>query len=147
VWTILSIGNKDPVWVESIIKHYDALLKPVYKIKYIDCYTKKSLSNIQENDLIQKNIPKKSYIIGLDILGLSYTSEKFAHKINNLMQTNYNICFIIGGSEGLNSSTKELCNELLSLSSLTMAHKLAKVILIEQLYRASCILTKHPYHK
>ena len=92
-------------------------------------------------------MPKRSYIIGLDILGLSHNSEEFANKLNNLSHIRHNICFIIGGSEGLDEVTKNLCDELWSLSNLTMAHKLAKIILIEQLYRASCILTNHPYHK
>jgi 23S rRNA (pseudouridine1915-N3)-methyltransferase len=146
VWTILSFGNKDPEWVSTIASHYEKLLKPAYKIKHINC-VQKSLSNTQENNLLQKSIPKNNYIIGLDIYGKQQTSDDFATNLRKIQLIQRQICFIIGGSDGLNTASKNMCHELWSLSKLTMPHKLAKVILIEQLYRASCILTNHPYHK
>jgi 23S rRNA (pseudouridine1915-N3)-methyltransferase len=63
------------------------------------------------------------------------------------MQNFSNIAFIIGGADGLDKKIIEKSNWVWSLSSLTLPHNLVKVILVEQIYRASTILNNHPYHR
>ena len=147
MWSILSIGHKDPQWVQQALEHYNKLLKPSFKIKYINCNANTSNKNQEENQTLLKKIPKNHYIIGLDSQGEQLCSKSFAKNINNILLNNSKICFIIGGAYGLNTEVKNKCNTLWSLSELTFAHKIVKIILAEQLYRSYCILNQHPYHK
>ena len=147
MWSILSIGHKDSAWVEEALLHYNKLLKPPFKINYINCQTCQGNKSEQENQLLLKNLPKNNYLIGLDSQGILLSSKAFANKINHTNLHNSKVCFIIGGAFGLNHKLKSACNELWSLSTLTFPHKIVKIILAEQLYRADCILTNHPYHK
>jgi 23S rRNA (pseudouridine1915-N3)-methyltransferase len=89
-------------------------------------------------------IPKlNGFNIALDITGVKLDSFQF-----NSLITNYTtINFFIGGAFGFNRNFLSKCNKIISLSDLTMAHKIANIVLIEQIFRAICIANNHPYHK
>ena len=80
-------------------------------------------------------------LIVLDERGKAFTSGQFAE----LLKTE--AVFVIGGAGGLDDAVKQRADLLLRLSSLTLPHALAQVLLLEQLYRAATILTGHPYHR
>jgi 23S rRNA (pseudouridine1915-N3)-methyltransferase len=102
----------------------------------------------KEGMAILKHIKPEDYLIALDPKGEHMTSETFAKTIQNLQNTSSkNIFFVIGGAFGLSESVKAKSNMLLSLSKMTMPHRIAKLILIEQIYRAYTIIKAHPYHK
>jgi 23S rRNA (pseudouridine1915-N3)-methyltransferase len=102
----------------------------------------------QESQLILKSIPKGYFIITLDETGKNLTSEEFAKYINSLQISGYsNIAFTIGGASGHSPELLAKSNYVIALGKMTMSHKLAKVVLIEQLYRAQTIISGHPYHK
>jgi 23S rRNA (pseudouridine1915-N3)-methyltransferase len=86
-------------------------------------------------------IPKGARLIALDERGRDFTTAQFAQL---LAQPN---AFVIGGADGLSASLKGRADLLLKLSSLTLPHTLAQVILLEQLYRAATLLGGHPYHR
>ena len=138
MWTILSAGQKNPAWLEESISTYQKRIIKPYKLEFILCPTHK--------DLIKK-IPKNNYIIGLDPKGKSLNTEDFSKSIEKIHFISNNIVFIIGGAMGLDKNIKSHCQQLWSLSNLTFPHKLAMLILTEQLYRVSSILNNHPYHK
>lgn len=83
------------------------------------------------------------YNIALSPHGELLDSFKFA----NLLQNKIEINFFIGGAYGLEEAFLQKCNHQISLSPLTFSHKIAKLILSEQIYRAFCLLNNHPYHK
>lgn len=83
------------------------------------------------------------YCIGLDEAGEELTSLEFA----NLLKNKNKISFFIGGAYGFSENFKTKMNKLVSLSRLTMPHKVAKLILFEQIYRGLSINNNHPYHK
>jgi 23S rRNA (pseudouridine1915-N3)-methyltransferase len=99
-----------------------------------------------EKEEILKHI-NKEYIITLEIEGCSISSTELSKKIDNIFITNPNICFIIGGSEGLHDDIKKLSNYKLSFSKLTFPHQLFRVMLLEQIYRSFKILNNETYHK
>ena len=99
---------------------------------------------ICEGELLLKSIPQSNFIIALDELGKQFTSIEFSKSLEKISQP---ICFIIGGAYGLSSEVKAKANTLLSLSNMTMPHIMARVMLIEQIYRAYTISENHPYHK
>ena len=96
---------------------------------------------------IKKRIPKDNYIIALDEKGVNYSSLDLSEKIKSLQDCGTDITFILGGSEGLSKELKSSSNFLLSVSKMTFSHSIAKIILVEQLYRAYTIIKNHPYHR
>ena len=85
----------------------------------------------------------KGYNIALDVEGLHVKSEEFSTFFDN----DVNINFFIGGAFGFESAFLQQTQKIISLSRLTYAHKIAKVVLFEQIYRGLCIKNNHPYHK
>ncbi|CAN0602806.1 unnamed protein product, partial [Ectocarpus sp. 12 AP-2014] len=85
--------------------------------------------------------------IALDLSGKQHSSEDFSLIFSQQMMAGNDIDFIIGGAFGLDQSILNLANTKLCLSKMTMPHQMAKLILLEQIYRAQTILDGHPYHK
>jgi 23S rRNA (pseudouridine1915-N3)-methyltransferase len=75
------------------------------------------------------------------------SSEEFSQRIGKWRDRAVSPCFCIGGAYGLSAQVSRQCSESLSLSAFTFPHELALLLLLEQLYRAFCILHHHPYHK
>ena len=101
-----------------------------------------------EGKRVLSAIKDKEYLIALDLNKKELTSEKFAAYISNKLETNGSkISFVIGGSYGLSDELKSRVNDSVSLSSLTFPHQLARLILLEQLFRAFKILNNETYHK
>jgi len=89
-------------------------------------------------------VPKlNGYNIALDVLGKKIDSFEFS----KMMQNNITINFFIGGAFGFEKSFLQRCNKVISLSDLTFAHKIANIVLLEQIFRGLCISNNHPYHK
>lgn len=86
-------------------------------------------------------LPKNSRIVALDEHGKDMTTTQFATLLKR------ETTFVIGGPDGLEESVKKDAALLLRLSSLTLPHALAQVVLVEQIYRAATLLTGHPYHR
>lgn len=102
----------------------------------------------EEADKILAVLKPNSFIITMEIEGKNLSSEDFAQKINDISKEGVNeICFIIGGANGIAQSLRAKSNFKLSFSKMTFPHQLARVMLIEQIYRAMKILAKEPYHK
>ncbi|MCC2625430.1 MAG: rRNA ((1915)-N(3))-methyltransferase RlmH [Burkholderiales bacterium] len=152
--TIINIANKMPSWVASSCDEY---LKRInhgkYSCKIIEIKadkqpSKPTLENmLQEAKKIRANIPKDSFVIALDEKGQAMNSLKFAKYLEDISLHNSNIAFIIGGADGIHADLKKDASLQLQLSNLTFPHALARVIILEQLYRAISILENHPYHR
>lgn len=97
---------------------------------------------------LRKHIPEDAVVIALDERGKALSSKEFAGKIEAYQSAGKaHLCFIIGGSEGLDDATRKRADLLLSFGAMTWPHMLARILLLEQLYRAQSILDGHPYHK
>jgi 23S rRNA (pseudouridine1915-N3)-methyltransferase len=94
-----------------------------------------------------EGLERKSHKIALNIIGQTYTSNEFTKLINSNLQSGKDLQFIIGGAFGLDDSVFKQVNSHLSLSKMTLPHQMAKIILLEQIYRCQTILENHPYHK
>lgn len=100
---------------------------------------------IKEGLKIEKNL--KGYIVALDIMGEMIDSPKLSKIIENASLSYDTITFVIGGSYGLADNIKALANFRLSFSKMTFPHQLFRVMLLEQIYRASTISNNILYHK
>jgi 23S rRNA (pseudouridine1915-N3)-methyltransferase len=97
---------------------------------------------------IAKHLPKFGRIVALDETGKQYTSSDFARWFESEQNGGTrSITFIIGGPEGLSRAVAERAHVVLSLGKMTWTHEMCRVLLLEQVYRALCIMRKIPYHK
>jgi 23S rRNA (pseudouridine1915-N3)-methyltransferase len=83
----------------------------------------------------------------LDERGESLTTRALAARMAQWRQRGRDVAFIIGGADGVAAALKEEADLLWSLSALTLPHQLARIVLAEQLYRATTLLAGHPYHR
>ncbi|NLN50049.1 MAG: 23S rRNA (pseudouridine(1915)-N(3))-methyltransferase RlmH [Acholeplasmataceae bacterium] len=145
--TIIAVGKVKSNNYLNDIKNY---LKQInYPISIIEVNDEPKITGIKKEALnILKKIPPQSYLISLDSQGKSFDSLEFSKHLEKLIETQKRgIVFIIGGSFGLDQLILEKSDESLSLSKLTFPHRMARLILVEQIYRAFKIMAKHPYHK
>ena len=148
---IICIGSIKEKYLKEAIEEYSKRLSKYTKLEIIELKDY-SINEIDkclklEEEEILKYIKEKDYVITLEIEGEELSSIDFSNKIDNILQTNSNIDFIIGGSYGLSDNIKRLSNYKLSFSKMTFPHQLFRVILLEQIYRAFKILNNETYHK
>lgn len=100
----------------------------------------------REAELLRKAMADKAFLVCLDGRGKTIDSRAFAKKMDEWRETGP-IAFMIGGADGLDDALIKQASFVLSLGAMTWPHMLARTMLIEQIYRAQCILTNHPYHR
>ena len=141
---IVCVGKIKEKYLQEAINDYLKRLSKYHKVDVIELED----SNVNEEKIrILKHIDSKDYVITLDIEGKELSSVELAGKLDKTFITNSNICFIIGGSYGLDKEVKLRSNFSLSFSKLTFPHQLFRVILLEQIYRSFKILNNETYHK
>ena len=136
---IIAIGKIRKQWIQEGIEMY---LKRLPGLKVIEI---KDSTQIKEENAIKEFLKKNETLVTLNENGKSFTSQEFSKKIINCQ--NQNITFAIGGASGFSPSLNDSASWQLSLSPLTFPHEIARLLLIEQLYRAKTISQGGPYHK
>ena len=132
--------------IQRYMKRYNRKL-PKSNLNTLDIYEIISEEKDYNRKILQKQKEEKKYII-LDEKGVNITSVELANYLNTLSNSGIkDISILIGGAHGLPSKIKENAIKSISFSNLVLPHKLIRVILVEQLYRAKCIISNHPYHK
>jgi 23S rRNA (pseudouridine1915-N3)-methyltransferase len=101
----------------------------------------------KEGEVLKRHISDKEYLIVLDERGKAFKSFELAKKLEKLMQNQAFITFVIGGPEGLSEELKKDAKEIWNISSLTLNHEIALLVLVEALYRSFTIIKGVPYHK
>lgn len=101
-----------------------------------------------EADALLRAIPDSAYVVALDAGGKQLSSEGFARWMEARMgEGDSHVAFVVGGSAGLDDAVLGRAKEKLSLGSMTLPHQLARVVLLEQVYRAFRIIRGEPYHR
>lgn len=150
---IISIGNKLNQWQSQGIEFYTKQLPKNLAIEFIDLKSQQnpnySIEEIiqKESSLILSKISKNDYVVSWDSSGESVTSKNFSNFILKSQSSMSSILFIIGGSFGLSLEVKQRSNKILSASQFTFPHRLFRLLLVEQIYRAYTIINNMPYHK
>lgn len=129
------------------IKHYLQIeLVAIAPLKSIKSLSVAEIQN-KEQALFEKHLDKSNMTILLDENGRQYDSTSFSKLLESRMASGIKeLNFIIGGAYGFSDNMKEKYKQLISLSKLTFAHHLARVIFLEQIYRALTIMNNEPYH-
>ena len=148
---IICVGSIKEKYFKDAIEEYRKRLSKYTKLEIIELkdysiYEIDKCIKLEEEEIL-KSIKEKDYIITLEIEGNELSSIELANKIDNTLQNNSNIDFIIGGSFGLSDNIKNIANYKLSFSKMTFPHQLFRVILLEQIYRGFKILNNETYHK
>ena len=101
----------------------------------------------EEGEALLAKLDPRERVVLLDERGLEPTSLELARRLEKWLAGGKDLAFVIGGSDGHGEAVRARADEILSLSRLTLAHRLARVVLAEQLYRAFTIVRGEPYHK
>lgn len=147
---IVCIGKIKEEFYKEAINEYKKRISKYTNIEIVELpdYSfdiKKTM--LMEYNSIIKVLNKNDYNILLDISGNELDSISFAKKMNDTLNNNSNITFIIGGSNGVLDELRDFVNYRLSFSKMTFPHQLFRVILLEQIYRAYKINNNEEYHK
>ena len=150
---IISIGNKLNKRESEAIDFYLKQLPKNIKVDFVNLKSQQnpnySIKEVvkKESQLINSKISDKDFVIAWDSSGEQISSKAFSKLIFKHRKINNNISFIIGGSFGLSSNIFNRSNQILSASLFTFPHKLFRLIIVEQIYRAHTIINNMPYHK
>jgi 23S rRNA (pseudouridine1915-N3)-methyltransferase len=131
--TVLSVGRLRPPFADDV-QHYQKLLAG---------HTRVELVELRDEEKVEGRIPERAFLVLLAADGKSFDSIGFSRWMEERRQSGRDLCFVIGGHRGLEL---ERCDLRLSLGPLTLPHQLARVVLLEQIYRAHKILAREPYH-
>jgi 23S rRNA (pseudouridine1915-N3)-methyltransferase len=132
-WTVLAVGRARPPYADDLA-HYERLLARQARVEVVE---------LREDEQIARRIPERAWVCLLDAGGRTYDSEAFAGWVEGRRQAGRDVCLVIGGPFG---TGLERADERLSLGPMTLPHLLARVVLLEQLFRAHKILAGEPYH-
>ncbi|MEA2372268.1 MAG: rRNA (pseudouridine1915-N3)-methyltransferase [Solirubrobacteraceae bacterium] len=130
---MVSVGRLRAPYADDVA-HYAKLLSR---------HTRLELVELRDSDRVAGRLPAGAFVSLLAADGETYDSRGFAQFIETRRSSARDVCFVIGGSHGLELGG---CDHRLSLGPMTMAHQLARVVLLEQLYRAHKIIAGEPYH-
>ena len=132
-YVVLAVGRMRPPFSDDV-QHYRKMLAGYCRVEQIE---------VREDQDIQRRIPDRSYVVLLDREGRELDSVAFAKWLDERRLAARDVCFVIGGPYG---TSLDAVDERLSFGAITLPHQLARVVLLEQLYRGHKILAREPYH-
>jgi 23S rRNA (pseudouridine1915-N3)-methyltransferase len=150
---IVAVGQRVPDWAQTAWDDYAKRFPPELKVELKAVKTEprgsKTLDTLYaaERTRIESAIPRGARIVALDERGTSLTTVALAAKLKAWQLGADDVALVIGGPDGLDPSFRQAAHERIRLSDLTLPHAMARVLLIEQLYRAWSINASHPYHR
>ena len=150
---IVAVGLRVPDWVQTAWDDYAKRFPPELKVELKAVKTEprgsKTLPNLYaaERQRIEAAIPRGTRIVVLDERGTSLTTQALASRLTSWQLGGADVALVIGGPDGLEPEFRQAAHERIRLSDLTLPHAMARVLLIEQLYRAWSINANHPYHR
>lgn len=152
---IVCVGKlKERYWA-SAASEYVKRLSRFHEVEIIEVpeerlpknYSSADIAKVQVKECLALDRHVKGFFVVLDERGKKFNSLAFAKKLNTISQKTFTITFIIGGSYGLSESFKQKAHLQLSFSDFTFPHQLMRVVLLEQIYRATTINNNIPYAK
>ena len=130
---VLAVGRLRPPFADDV-QHYQRLLAGHARVELVE---------VKEAERVERRIPERAFVSLLDRGGDEMDSEAFARWLEDRRQNGRDLCFVVGGPKGLELPQSD---HRLSFGPITLPHQLARVVLLEQLYRAHKILAGEPYH-
>ncbi len=151
---LLAVGTRMPQWVEQGYREYAQRMPPLCQLELVEIAAKKRGKNADtarilrdEAQSLQSAIPKGALTIALDRKGKHIDTQQLASKMQSWIDESQDVAILIGGPEGIDPYYLNTVGTKWSLSAMTFAHPVVRVMLAEQLYRAWSINANLPYHR
>ena len=132
-YTVLAVGRVRPPYSDDV-QHYQRLIARHARLSVVE---------VRHDQDVERRVPERAFVSLLDAGGETYDSESFARWLEDRRQAGRDVCFVVGATFG---TSLERYDHKLSLGPMTLPHQLARVVLLEQLFRAHKILANEPYH-
>ncbi|MFE8645261.1 23S rRNA (pseudouridine(1915)-N(3))-methyltransferase RlmH [Sphingomonas sp. NCPPB 2930] len=150
---IVAVGQRVPAWAQTAYDDYAKRFPPEIKVELKAVKTEprgsKSLETLYaaERARIEAAIPRGTRTVVLDERGTALTTVALAARLQQWQLGGDDVALVIGGPDGLDPDFRRAAHESIRLSDMTLPHAFARVLLIEQLYRAWSVNAAHPYHR
>lgn len=151
---LLCAGRRMPRWVDDGVAEFMKRFPRQFPVELdtVDPAPRKaglSATQLQQADSerLAAKLRGGERIVALDEGGQQYDSRRLAGRIQDWQHDGRDVVLVIGGPDGHSDAFRDAADELLSLSSMTLPHGLARLVLVEQVYRAWTVLSGHPYHR
>jgi len=154
--TIVAVGQRQPAWAQAAVDDYLARFPADFKVELREVKAEPRSGKgrepvarllAAEAERIRTAVPSGGRLVALDERGADWTTATLAAALGRWRDEGAHPVFVIGGPDGLDDGLKQAAHARLRLSSLTLPHALARVLLAEQLYRGWSMLANHPYHR
>lgn len=155
--TVIAVGKLKERFLNDGCKEYGKRMSAFCKLHIVEIDEERCSDNPTDSQIKQtlnkegkrilEKIPKGTYVIALCIEGKEYSSMDFSKMLSDIAMENNHVVFVIGGSFGLSSEIKQSAKCLFSFGKMTLPHQLARLVLLEQTYRAFSISNNLKYHK
>ena len=150
---VVAVGQRMPAWAQAGWDEYAKRFPPELRLELktvkTEARSSKTLASLlaAERERIVAAIPTGSRIVVLDEHGSAVTTKALALRLQQWQLGADDVALVVGGPDGLDPAFKQSAHESIRLSDLTLAHAFARVLLVEQLYRAWSVNANHPYHR
>jgi 23S rRNA (pseudouridine1915-N3)-methyltransferase len=132
---VVAVGRIRPPYADDV-EHY---------VKLLSRYARLDMIEVREDEQVARRIPERAFVSLLEIGGTQIDSVAFSRFLEDRRQSGRDLCFVIGGPFGSDLGSTRI-DQRLSLGAITLPHQLARVVLLEQLYRGHKILAGESYH-
>ena len=151
---LIATGERAPAWVAQGFAEYQkrlshwlpfdlVVVEPGLRGKGRD--PQRAIED--EGKRVLAALPKNAHVVALEVTGKQFSSEQLAQRLEFWRGQGRDLAFLIGGPEGHAPEVKAAAHEQWSLGPLTLPHMLARLVVVEQVYRAAALLANHPYHR
>lgn len=150
---ILAVGHKLPAWVAAGCAEYVKRMPRELPLSVVEIKPEPRGTKSREQLLSAEKTRLQAALQGfprtvvLDERGMDLTTLQLAQRLETWMREGGDTAFVIGGADGIDDEIKTRADAMLRLSSLTLPHAMARLVLCEQLYRAMSVVRNHPYHR
>jgi 23S rRNA (pseudouridine1915-N3)-methyltransferase len=150
---ILAVGQRQPPWADEAVADFLKRFPPDFQVSLRELKPEPrdgrpaERLRAAESDRLRAALPPGGVTVALDERGRDFSSAAFAEQLGRWRDGGDSPAFVIGGPDGLTEEFRRGASLSLRLSSMTLPHALARVLLVEQLYRGWSILHRHPYHR
>jgi 23S rRNA (pseudouridine1915-N3)-methyltransferase len=151
---LLAVGDRQPSWVDEAFRRYAERLPREWQFRLDTVATVRRSKNNKsqqaresEGEKILGKLGADEHVVLLDERGKQLKSNALAATLADWQAGGRDLCFIIGGPDGVSDACRQRANFTWSLSELTLPHGLARVLVVESLYRAWSLQAGHPYHR
>jgi 23S rRNA (pseudouridine1915-N3)-methyltransferase len=151
--TLVAVGQRQPAWVDEAVADYLARFPGDFEVRLVEVKAEARSGQAVDKVLaaeaqrVRAATAQATLVVALDERGEDWTTAQLAEHLQAWRDASERVAFVIGGPDGLDAAFKRGARCRVRLSSLTLPHALARVLIAEQLYRGWSILAHHPYHR